>query len=43
VNTDVIEASALAFLQVINRIVSRQAAGDRIMPTHNPPAEVASA
>ena len=39
VSTDVIEASALAFLQVINRIVSRQAAGDRIKPTQNPPAE----
>jgi 2-isopropylmalate synthase len=43
VNTDVIESSALAFLQVINRIVSRQAAGERIMPTHNPPAETVSA
>jgi 2-isopropylmalate synthase len=43
VNTDVIEASALAFLQVINRIVSRQAAGDRIRPTHNPAAEPVSA
>ena len=43
VNTDVIEASALAFLQVINRIVSRKAAGDRIQPTQNPPAEPVSA
>jgi 2-isopropylmalate synthase len=43
VSTDVIEASALAFLQVINRIVSRQAAGERIRPTHNPPAESVSA
>ena len=43
VSTDIIEASALAFLQVINRIVSRQAAGDRILPTQNPPAEPVSA
>ncbi len=43
VSTDVIEASALAFLQVINRIVSRKAAGDRIRPTQNPPAEPVSA
>ncbi len=43
VSTDVIEASALAFLQVINRIVSRQAAGERIRPTQNPPAEPVSA
>ena len=43
VNTDVIEASALAFLQVINRILSRQAAGARIRPTENPPPEPVSA
>jgi 2-isopropylmalate synthase len=36
VSTDIIEASALAFLQVINVIVSRQAAGDRIKPTEEP-------
>ena len=39
VNTDIIEASALAFLQVINRIVLRQAHGDRIRPTEPPPRE----
>jgi 2-isopropylmalate synthase len=39
VSTDIIEASALAFLQVINRIVLRQACGDRIRPTDNPPRE----
>ena len=43
VSTDVIEASALAFLQVINRIASRKAAGERIRPTQNPPAEPVSA
>jgi 2-isopropylmalate synthase len=37
VSTDIIEASALAFLQVINRICHRKAAGDRIRPTENPP------
>jgi 2-isopropylmalate synthase len=40
VSTDIIEASALAFLQVINRIALRKAAGDRIRPTE-PPVEVA--
>ena len=39
VSTDVIEASALAFLQVINRIALRKAAGERIKPTENPPRE----
>ena len=38
VSTDVIEASALAFLQVINRIASRIAHGDRVLPTQAPPA-----
>ncbi len=38
VSTDIIEASALAFVQVINRILSRKAAGDRIKWTENPPA-----
>ena len=37
-STDIIEASALAFLQVINRIALRQAAGERIRPTDNLPA-----
>jgi 2-isopropylmalate synthase len=39
VSTDIIEASALAFLQVINRIALRQAHGDRIRPTDTPPRE----
>jgi 2-isopropylmalate synthase len=38
-STDIIEASALAFLQVINRIALRQAHGDRIRPTEAPPRE----
>jgi 2-isopropylmalate synthase len=37
-STDIIEASALAFLQVINRVALRKAAGDRIRPTE-PPSE----
>jgi 2-isopropylmalate synthase len=43
VSTDVIEASALAFVQVINRIVLRRAVGDRIRPTEAPPREAAPA
>jgi 2-isopropylmalate synthase len=43
VSTDVIEASALAFLQVINRIASRKAAGERIRPTEPPPREPVAA
>jgi 2-isopropylmalate synthase len=43
VSTDVIEASALAFLQVINRIALRKAAGDRIRPTETPPREPVAA
>jgi len=41
VSTDIIEASALAFLQVINRIASRKAAQERerILPTQPPPRE----
>jgi 2-isopropylmalate synthase len=39
VSTDIIEASALAFLQVINRIALRQAAERRIHSTEAPPAE----
>jgi 2-isopropylmalate synthase len=42
VSTDIIEASALAFLQVINRIASRLAANQRIMPTENPVEESAA-
>jgi 2-isopropylmalate synthase len=41
VSTDIIEASALAFLQVINRIASRMAANQRIRPTENAPVEAA--
>jgi 2-isopropylmalate synthase len=40
VSTDIIEASALAFLQVINRVASRIAASKRIKPTENVLAEV---
>jgi 2-isopropylmalate synthase len=39
VSTDVVEASALAFVQVINRLVSRKAAGVRILPTQAPQVE----
>jgi len=39
VSTDIIEASALAFLQVINRIASRKAATERIKPTEAPPLD----
>jgi 2-isopropylmalate synthase len=43
VSTDIVEASALAFLQVINRIALRNAHGDRIRPTEAPPREAAVA
>ncbi|MGH9678273.1 MAG: 2-isopropylmalate synthase, partial [Candidatus Acidiferrum sp.] len=36
VSTDIIEASALAFVQVINRILARIAAGERIHSTESP-------
>ncbi|HZY86635.1 MAG TPA: 2-isopropylmalate synthase [Gemmataceae bacterium] len=39
VSTDIIEASALAFLQVINRIAMRKAISERILPTQPPPRE----
>jgi 2-isopropylmalate synthase len=39
VSTDIIEASALAFLQIINRVALRHAAGDRIRATEAPPRE----
>jgi 2-isopropylmalate synthase len=42
VSTDIVEASALAFLQVINRIASRKAAGERIRWTETPPREAAA-
>jgi 2-isopropylmalate synthase len=45
VSTDVIEASALAFLQVVNRILLRRAAAvgeDRLHPTQPPPAAPAA-
>ena len=41
VSTDIIEASALAFLQVINRIALRKANVDRIKPTEMPQEAVA--
>jgi 2-isopropylmalate synthase len=43
VSTDIIEASALAFLQVINRIALRMAAEQRIHSTEAPPLEPAAA
>jgi 2-isopropylmalate synthase len=44
VSTDIIEASALAFLQVINRVALRQAIAEkRIHWTETPPAETAAA
>ncbi|HEY7153362.1 MAG TPA: 2-isopropylmalate synthase [Gemmataceae bacterium] len=43
VSTDVMEASALAFLQVINRIALRMAAEQRIHSTDAPPREAAAA
>ena len=44
VSTDIIEASALAFLQVINRIALRMAAAEkRIHSTEAPPREPAAA
>jgi 2-isopropylmalate synthase len=39
VSTDIIEASALAFLQIINRIVLRKTAAERIRPTETPPRD----
>jgi 2-isopropylmalate synthase len=42
VSTDIIEASALAFLQVINRIALRMAAEQRIHSTEAPPREAAA-
>jgi 2-isopropylmalate synthase len=43
VSTDIIEASALAFLQVINRIALRMSLNEgRILPTEPPPVEEAS-
>ncbi len=43
VSTDIIEASALAFLQVINRIAMRKAHEGRVLPTEPPPKETAAA
>jgi 2-isopropylmalate synthase len=40
VSTDIIEASALAFIQVINRIMARKAAGEPIRPSQSPPKEL---
>jgi 2-isopropylmalate synthase len=39
VSTDIIEASALAFLQVTNRVALRKAIEERIRPTEAPPLE----
>jgi 2-isopropylmalate synthase len=39
VSTDIIEASALAFLQVINRIALKQEIGARIHSTEAPPKD----
>jgi 2-isopropylmalate synthase len=43
VSTDIIEASALAFIQVINRIMSRKAAAAPIRPTETPKELAATA
>jgi 2-isopropylmalate synthase len=43
VSTDIIEASALAFIQVINRLVLRKGHGDRIRATEAPPCEAVPA
>jgi 2-isopropylmalate synthase len=43
VSTDIIEAAALAFLQVINRIASKQEAVSKIRPTDAPPKEAVPA
>ena len=42
VSIDVIEASALAYLEVVNRVASRQVR-DRLKPTDNVPTEVVPA
>ena len=39
VSTDILEASAQAYLQVINRIALRQSLDERIRPTDAPPRE----
>ena len=38
-STDILEASAQAYLQVINRIALRQSLDERIRPTDAPPRE----
>jgi len=42
VSVDVVEASALAYLEVINRVASRQVR-DRLKPTDNLPPEMVPA
>jgi 2-isopropylmalate synthase len=42
VSTDIVEASAQAFLQVVNRIAQRQSLDERIRPTDAPPREPAA-
>jgi 2-isopropylmalate synthase len=39
ISVDVVEASALAYLEVVNRVASRQLR-DRLKPTDNVPTEV---
>ena len=39
VSIDIVEASALAYLEVVNRVASRQVR-DRLKPTDNVPPEV---
>jgi 2-isopropylmalate synthase len=42
VSLDVVEASALAYLEVVNRVSSRQFR-DRLKPTDNVPTEIVPA
>jgi 2-isopropylmalate synthase len=42
VSLDIVEASALAYLEVVNRVASRQLR-DRLKPTDNVPTEVVPA
>ena len=39
VSTDIMEASAQAYLQIVNRIALRQSIDERIRPTDAPPRE----
>jgi 2-isopropylmalate synthase len=42
VSTDILEASAQAYLQIINRIALRHSLDERIRPTDAPPRETAA-